>query len=40
MIYRKIKLRRAKTFSGVVTNLPKQKADLIKLKSLINLQQL
>ena len=40
MIYRKIKLRRAKTFSGVVTNLPKQKPDIIKLKCLINLQQL
>ena len=40
MIYRKIKLRRAKTFSGVVTNLPKQKPDIMKLKSLINLQHL
>ena len=40
MIHRKIKLRRAKTFSEVVTNLPKQKPDIIKLKCLINLQQL
>ena len=35
-----VKLRSAKTFSGVATNLPKQRPGIIKLKSLKNLQQL